>query len=528
MRERQDDLSLSVFLSRSERRRDPKRLPRGARRGDPEGRLTWSARERSGAAVGSPGRGTRDQRCAVKVGYLRAGKPGAWRAHGIYLAREGAQREGARGLGFDATREDLDVAGTLAAWQAAGDQILWKAIVSPEQAAQLDLRAHARALIAAMERDLGTRLAWVGIDHHNTDNPHLHLLIRGCDARGRPLTLEATYVQQGIRARSEDLATRALGWRSTREIAASQERLVDQARFTELDRAILARADGDSRVAYGDRPLADGAARAHRRLEMRRLDFLGTLGLAESEGAGCWQLSPQLEPALRQLQLAGDIQKSRARHRTPLSEPGGSLVVARLTSDLHLEGRVVGTGVVDAAGQRRYTLLENPDRRVYYYLLHPAGRALAGQETSLRVGDRVVLEGERIHRQAPPQRNAPGRGPRAERDGTERAPDAAVQIPELPSLETFQQEQGRPIQVVPPLDGLVYRGQLLGYARDPQGHAYAVLDTGRELAAFRTLEQGLAIGREVRVTGHALEGGPGGHTWRLRGAEPAREHGRVR
>jgi hypothetical protein len=81
---------------------------------------------------------------------------------------------------------------------------------------------------------------------------------------------------------------------------------------------------------------------------------------------------------------------------------------------------------------------------------------------------------------------------------------------------------------VPPLDGLVYRGQLLGYARDPQGHAYAVLDTGRELAAFRTLEQGLAIGREVRVTGHALEGGPGGHTWRLRGAEPAREQGRMR
>jgi type IV secretory pathway VirD2 relaxase len=135
--------------------------------------------------------GARGQRSAVKVGYVRNGKRGAWRAHGVYLAREGAQRGGARGLGFDATREGLDVAGTLGAWQEAGDRHLWKVIVSPEQAPRLDLRAHAQVLVAGMERDLGTRLEWVGIDHHNTDNPHVHLLIRGRDARGRPLTLDA-------------------------------------------------------------------------------------------------------------------------------------------------------------------------------------------------------------------------------------------------------------------------------------------------------------------------------------------------
>jgi len=252
MREIRDELSLSVFLRRPERQRTPGRVPRGAQRrlAGPRRMAAWEA---GGAGGLSPGSGARGQRCTVKVGYLRAGTRGEWRAHGVYLAREGAQREGAKGLGFDAAREDVDVAGTLGAWQAAGDQILWKAIVSPEQAARLDLRAHARALVAAMERDLGTRLAWVGIDHHNTDNPHLHLLIRGRDARGRPLTLDAPYVQQGIRARSEDLATRALGWRSHRQITASQERLVDRARFTDLDRALLARADGDGRVVCGGR-----------------------------------------------------------------------------------------------------------------------------------------------------------------------------------------------------------------------------------------------------------------------------------
>jgi hypothetical protein len=311
------------------------------------------------------------------------------------------------------------VAGALGAWQAAGDRVLWKAIVSPEQAARLDLRGHARALVAAMERDLGTRLEWVGIDHHNTDHPHLHLLLRGRDARGRPLPLDPQYVQRGIRARSEDLATRALGWRTDREIALSRERAVERARFTDLDRAILARADRDRRVAYGDRPPADGAARTQRRLELRRLDFLGTLGLAERVGPGTWELSPQLETTLRQAQLAGDLQKSRGRHR-------------------------------------------------------------------------------------------------------------AQPVP-LPALATLEREQGRPIRVVEPLDGLIHRGRLLGYAQDPHGHHYAVVDTGRELSAFRTEERGLAAGREVRATGQpAGDGRRHPQRWHLRGAEHERERGRAR
>ncbi len=358
MREIRDELNLSVFLRRPERRREPRKLPRGAKRGA-EGQRRPSGGEHSRAAGVALGPGARGQRSAVKVGYVRNGKHGAWRAHGVYLAREGAQREGARGLGFDATREGFDVPGTLGTWQAAGDRHLWKVIVSPEQAPRLDLRAHVRALVAGMERDLATRLEWVGIDHHNTDNPHVHLLIRGRDARGRPLTLDAQYVQRGIRARSEELATRALGLRTEREIAASREQAVGRAQFTDLDRAILARADSHRRVEYGGRPPADGATRAQRRLEMRRLDFLGTLGLAERVASGTWELSPQLEATLRQIQLAGDIQKSRGRHRA------------------HLSGR-----------------------------------------------------------QMPPVA--------------------------LPTLATLEREQGRPIRVVEPLDGLIYRGQLLG------------------------------------------------------------------
>ena len=104
----------------------------------------------------------RMRQSAVKIAYSRNTKSQSsqtrqsWAAHGRYLAREGAQREGGKGLGFNAERTDIDLATTLQGWQAAGDARLFKLIVSPENGAQLDLTAHARSLVRQMEHDLAT------------------------------------------------------------------------------------------------------------------------------------------------------------------------------------------------------------------------------------------------------------------------------------------------------------------------------------------------------------------------------------
>src|SRR2546430_10706449 len=171
-----DALSLDIgAVPASRRHRPPRRLPgrSGLRR-----RRQPSARHRARGAGVVVGAGSHRRRSVVKVAYVRNRRAGAWRAHGAYLARDGAQRPGQRGLGFTANRDDLDLAATPRAWPAAGDARLLKGIISPEQGAELDLRLHARGLVRQMEHDLGTRLEWVAIDHHNTDNPHVHLLIR--------------------------------------------------------------------------------------------------------------------------------------------------------------------------------------------------------------------------------------------------------------------------------------------------------------------------------------------------------------
>jgi hypothetical protein len=56
---------------------------------------------------------------------------------------------------------------------------IWKLVLSPERGEALDLVDDTRRVMNAMERDLGTRLEWVAIDHHNTENPRVHVALRG-------------------------------------------------------------------------------------------------------------------------------------------------------------------------------------------------------------------------------------------------------------------------------------------------------------------------------------------------------------
>ena len=65
------------------------------------------------------------------------------------------------------------IAERLEGWQRAGDDRLWRLIVSPEFGDRADLRRLTRELVSRMERDLGTPLEWVAVAHHNTELPQL-------------------------------------------------------------------------------------------------------------------------------------------------------------------------------------------------------------------------------------------------------------------------------------------------------------------------------------------------------------------
>ena len=83
-----------------------------------------------------------------------------------------------------------------------------------------DLKGFARELVGQMEKDLGTKLDWVAVDHWNTQHPHVHIIVRGVADDGQDLVISRDYIKEGMRARAQDLVTQELGPRSDLDIRA--------------------------------------------------------------------------------------------------------------------------------------------------------------------------------------------------------------------------------------------------------------------------------------------------------------------
>jgi type IV secretory pathway VirD2 relaxase len=133
--------------------------------------------------------------------------------HLTYLKRDGVTRDGADARMFDATSDDADAKAFAARYEE--DRHHFRFTVSPEDAGQMaDLRAFTRELMANAERDLGTRLDWVAVDHWNTDNPHIHVLVRGRAEDGQDLVISHDYTGNGFRGRAAERVTLELEPRS--------------------------------------------------------------------------------------------------------------------------------------------------------------------------------------------------------------------------------------------------------------------------------------------------------------------------
>src|SRR5271166_2731238 len=120
-----------------------------------------------------------------------------------YLKREGVTRDGADARMFDAASDDADTKAF--AERCEDDRHHFRFTVSPEDAGQMvDLRAFTRELMKDAERDLGTGLEWVAVDRWNTDNRHVHVLVRGCADNGQDLGISRDYISRGFRGRAAE------------------------------------------------------------------------------------------------------------------------------------------------------------------------------------------------------------------------------------------------------------------------------------------------------------------------------------
>jgi type IV secretory pathway VirD2 relaxase len=286
--------------------------------------------------------------------------------HLAYLQRDGVTRDGQNADLFDARGDEAD--GDAFAERCADDRHHFRFIVSPEDCSDLsDVQAYTRDLVATMEHDLGTRLEWVAVDHWNTDNPHVHLLVRGKGDDGENLVIDKDYIRTGMRSRAAELVTAELGHRSERDIDLSLKREVEADRWTSLDRRLQSIADSNAGLIDLRPDTLDPRSTFDRHLAGRAMK-LERLGLAARIAPGCWELGPDLEPALRDLGLRGDIIKTMHRAMTVRggeADPGCFAMHAQPPADPVI-GRLVERGLHDELTGAAYAIVDGADGRVHH------------------------------------------------------------------------------------------------------------------------------------------------------------------
>jgi type IV secretory pathway VirD2 relaxase len=348
-------------------------------------------------SAGGSGRAQRafNQRVAVRVSYSANKNPGQWKAHGRYVARESATQGGkASEAGFNATEQSLDIASKLDKWQGTGDERLFKIIVSPEFGDRLNLRRYARELMHRMELDLGAQLEWVAAVHHNTEHPHVHIALRGVDKQGIPLRLPREYIRGGLRERTEEIATEALGYRSPADAQEAHRREAVQTRYTPLDRILQFSNDGSSSnfvvtANPEDGSLPESARQLQKHLAARLMQ-LQRMGLAEPLGPHRWSVHVDFEKVLRTLQQSGDRQKMLAAHGALLSDKRLPLQVTTLRQLQSVAGRVL-LHTEDEQTGKRYMLVEGTDAKVHL-IYHTSAIEEARSAGKLAVGSFIRIE----------------------------------------------------------------------------------------------------------------------------------------
>ena len=332
----------------------------------------------------------RSRGAVVKARVVRhSGRTAPLGTHLDYLSRDGVTRDGEKARLFGPETEAAD--GRAFAERCGDDRHHFRFIVSPDDALEMsDLKSFTRDLVGQMEKDLGTRLDWVAVDHWNTEHPHVHLIVRGVRDDGQDLVISRDYIKEGMRDRARDLITMELGPRTDLDIRRALERQIDAERWTQLDRQLVRDARDAGAIDLAPHP--DRQPDEYQALKIGRLRKLETLGLAEQVGPGQWSISHDAEATLRQLGERGDIIKRMHRALTEkgIERGAAGYVLAAESLDTPVIGRLVERGLDDELKGTAYAVVDGVDGRTHHIKLpdlDAAGDSASGSIVELRSFD---------------------------------------------------------------------------------------------------------------------------------------------
>ena len=308
--------------------------------------------------------GLRARRAIVKMRLvrLRGMGLGAARAHLRYIQRDGVQRDGSPGVLYSAAGDQAD--GKAFLDRCDGDRHQFRLIVSAEDGAEYsDLKPLIRRFMTQMEKDLGTRLDWVAVDHVDTAQPHSHIMLRGRDELGENLVISREYISRGMRERVAELVTLDLGPRQESEIRQKLRREIPAERLTSIDRRLVRGMDSGGIVSAGHRDPFHHALRAG------RLKKLEAMALAEPLGGGKWKLADDIENQLRRLGERGDIIRTMQRELTARGIerlPADRVIHGNAVPASTIVGQLIERGLSDELADRHFLIVDGVDGRVHF------------------------------------------------------------------------------------------------------------------------------------------------------------------
>ena len=261
---------------------------------------------------------------------------------------------------------------------------IFNIIISPEDGEKLELKEFTRDFISVVEKDLKAKIDWVAGNHYDTNDPHVHVLIKGMDGNGNPLLMKRDYISNGLRSRASQVVNKKLGLKSYEEVVDSLNLKVSSTKKCEID-TIIAQHKVEGCLDLAKISSEDLNELPHS-LFARRLEFLETKGLAHKTDEHRWRVNDSFREELRNIDRASSI-ITKLSGSIKIDKQDCEVISAKHATERIIKGHVVERGSVEGHNAKEYLLIKSKEKKFVYVELEKYSEKVPAQ-----VGEFVRIE----------------------------------------------------------------------------------------------------------------------------------------
>lgn len=223
---------------------------------------------------------TQNQLCMTKM-YYGTDKKTHLNFLRVYMSQENKKEVEEKPTLFSATKNKVDNEDILKYEQGAADSC-FKFILSPESK-KIPLQLLVRSFMETLQKNTGIKMTWLAVEHHDTNNPHAHILINGVDINKKEFRIPKETIKTA-RLVAGEICTKIVGVRTKEQIEESKKRMIFAKRFCKIDERIKTHyrmfPSIKTQVSNTDTNEYEGEIIARDEEMQKRLEELTKMGLA--------------------------------------------------------------------------------------------------------------------------------------------------------------------------------------------------------------------------------------------------------